>query len=142
MPQLTLPLDPVFGPLLDTEVGFPASAKQPASGTPPRQTVKFLIDTGASTTSISPDTAVKLGLPILGLKPVRSTTQSVTVNEYLADLFIPLGNPPIPLRDWRLLEFATGGSWGGSIGGLLGRDFLQHAIFHVNGPAKIFTISV
>ena len=139
MPLLTQQFDPAIGPILSVEVGFPESAKQPEGGVPPRETVNFLIDTGASVSSINPATAAKLGLPILGKVPVVSTTQSVPVNEYMCDLFLPIGAPHLPLRDWRLLEFPTGS---GPIGGLLGRDLLQHGMFLTNGPARYFTLAL
>ncbi len=139
MPQITLQFDPAVGPLLAIEIGFPSSARPPAGGLPPRESVNFLIDTGATVTSINPDTASKLNLPIQGLRPVVSVTQAVLNNEYLADLHLPFGTPLYHLQDWRLMEFPMGGT---GIGGLLGRDLLQHGLFHMNGVERIFTIAL
>lgn len=68
-----------------------------------------------------------------------SVTQAVLQNGYLADLHLPLGTPLLHLRDWQLIEFSTGGA---GIGGLLGRDLLQHGLFYMNGVERIFTIAL
>ena len=142
MPHITLQFDPAIGPILSINVGFPQSAKQPVGGPPQPETVNFLIDTGASVSSINPATAAKLGLPVLGLVRVVSTTQSMPVNEYLTDLILPIGVPQLILRDWRVLEFPMAGSGSGSIGGLLGRDLLRSGVFITNGPHGFFTLAL
>jgi hypothetical protein len=57
--------------------------------TPPPQFFPALIDTGATTTCISPALVSNLGLPPKGMRPMGTATQqTVPTNTYLADLGI------------------------------------------------------
>lgn len=98
----------------------------------------MLVDTGAARTAIAPTVAERLALPALGLVPMISASHSCEVKEYLADMHLPVMDPPVPLRDCRLIEFPMGT---GPIEGLLGRDLLTYCLLEVNGPARHFTIA-
>ena len=138
MPLLTPPFDPAVGPLLTVTISYPASLWT-ASDTPaPTTAVTMLIDSAATLTCIAPTVATKLALPILGLRPLSSVTEQTEVNEYLADLYLPVAVPPYHLKDLRLIEFPMGNL---SMGGLLGRDLLQRGLLQLNGPERTYTLA-
>ena len=99
--------------------------------------MKFLIDSGASHSCVTPTVAAAASLHVIGLVPVQSTTQQTTVNSYLADMHMPVGDPGYFLRDIRFSELKLGTT----CDGLLGRDFMAFGLFFMNGPADTFTLA-
>jgi hypothetical protein len=92
MPCITLPYDPVVGPLFNLGIAQPLSSLSDPSS----QKITWLrglIDTGCSNISITPATAKAAGLPIIGKSPVVSTTETIESDLFLGDLFIPFGDP-------------------------------------------------
>jgi hypothetical protein len=101
--------------------------------------VRFLVDTGASHTCITPAIALQANLRLLGLVPVHSTTQQVLANTYLADMLLPIGSPGYFIRDVQLSELKLAGRfWDG----LLGRDWLCKGHLFIDGLARTFTITI
>jgi len=137
MPLLTQQFDPSIGPIITVEFALPASIHIDENDPPPREAVNMLIDTGASATSMTSSVADNLGLPVLGLRPLTSVTETAKVREYLADMYLPIGSVPYHLTDLRIIEFPMGNP---NVGGLLGRDLLQYGMFHMNGASRIYTI--
>ena len=137
MPLITLSFDPDRGAFLTVGFATPASLR-PQGQAPFVRAVSLLIDTGAMRTSISPAIATEFGLPILGQTTIRSATHEVPVNEYLADLIWTVPKPPVPLPDFRVLEFPMAGS---GCDGLLGRDILRFGLVSMNGPDKSITLA-
>lgn len=105
----------------------------------PPALVRFLVDTGASHTCVTPDVARQANLHVLGLVPVQSTTQQVLARTYLADLLLPIGSPGYFVRDVRLSELKLASPlWDG----LLGRDWLCKGHLLIDGLASTFTITI
>ena len=105
----------------------------------PSAQVRFLVDTGASHTCITPAIAHQANLRVLGLVPVHSTTQQVLANTYLADMLLPIGSPGYFIRDVQLSELKLAGRfWDG----LLGRDWLCKGHLFIDGLARTFTITI
>src|SRR5947208_1486857 len=92
MPCLSGRFDPGIGPLINVGILKPGTI---TPSTPPTgQIAAFpaLIDTGATSTCISPAIAQSVGLQPIGLRPMVSATHAVPVNVYLADLILPFGS--------------------------------------------------
>lgn len=138
MPLLTLQFDPAIGPIIRVGIAYPASLHQDEETQPSTTVVNMLVDSGASSTSISPQAAQDVGLPQTGMRPVQSVNNVEPMNEYLADMYLPIGPTPYHLRDLTLVEFRMGNN---QIGGLLGRDLLQHGHFQMNGIDRTFTLA-
>jgi hypothetical protein len=138
LPSITLPFDPVIGPVFNCVVARPVSLL-PIGVIPTGATsVRFLVDTGASHTCVNHAIAVRANLHVLGLVAVQSTTQQISVNTYLADMFIPIGNPGVFLSDVQLSELLLGNPF---FDGLLGRDLLTRGQLYLNGVAGMFTLT-
>ena len=137
MPLVTLPFDSSVGPILLAEIARPSDLDA-AHGSPGKRIpVRFLIDSGASHTSVTPQLAHRAELPVLGQTALRSVTHEVAANLYLGDLFLPIGNPASHFKDFQFLEFPLGNP---SFDGLLGRDLLQFGLFQLNGPARNYIL--
>lgn len=117
MPCISLPYDPVIGPILNVLLSKPAVFRQlmipppptaqqglppiPAGvippGLPPHPPVLLngaLVDTGASITSVTAAVAAQAGLPLIGKRPLGTAGGIVNANVYVADVAIPLGALP------------------------------------------------
>jgi hypothetical protein len=141
MPCITLPYDPIVGPLFDIGVAQPLSSLSD----PSKQKIVWLrglIDTGCSNISITPSAAVKVGMPIIGKQPVMSTTQSIEADLFLGDLFISYADPADKFhhffRDVRFLEIRFGNV---NFDVLVGRDVLSLGLFQLNGKTNQFTFA-
>lgn len=141
MPCITLPYDPAVGPLFTFGVAQPLSSFTD----PTAQKIVWLrglIDSGCSNISITPTAAQQLGLPVIGKRPVSSTTQTIDSDLYLGDLFIPYADPNDRyhhfFRDIRFLEFRFGNV---DFDILVGRDVLSLGIFQMNGKTNQFTFA-
>lgn len=137
MPLITLPYDPAVGPTIRAEIAFPRSLTSAGAPRDERRVRTLLIDSGASFSSISQGTATDLDLPVLGLRPLMSVTQQNQAPEYLADMILPIGTPPLRLDDLRVVEFPMADE---QVAGLLGRDILDRGYFTLNGVARTFTL--
>jgi hypothetical protein len=127
MPCLSGRFDPRIGPIINVGVLAPGSLT-PVSGAPAQiTTFPALIDTGASSTCISPIVAQTIGLSPVGLQPMTSATHSVPVNVYLVDLVLPFGSTGFVVSGTQVMEFAQAGS--GPFQMLLGRDVLCQGTF-------------
>jgi hypothetical protein len=103
------------------------------------QTFPALIDTGASATCISPGVAQSVGLTPMGMRPMSSATQSVPVNVYLVDLFLPFGNAGLVLPSIQVMEFIQSG--GAPFQILVGRDIICRGAFAISFDGH-FTLSL
>ena len=138
MPSITLPFDPVIGPILVGAVGRPLSLLGPSATQFPGAGVRFLIDTGASHTCVTPAVAAQAQLQVIGLVAVQSTTHQVTVPTYLADILIPIGQPPFMLRDKQVTQLMLGNP---HFDGLFGRDLIGLGQIYINGIARTYTLT-
>jgi hypothetical protein len=141
MPCITLPYDPIVGPI------FTFGASRPLSSLPEGDAQKItwlraLIDTGCSQISITPTAATQIGLPRIGKADVASTTEVVESEVFLGDLFIPFADPADRynhyFRDIRFLEFRFGNV---NFDILVGRDILSLGLFQMNGITRQFTFA-
>lgn len=137
MPLITLPADPAHGPIIVLGIAAPRSLI-PGTPAPSQAGARFLIDTGATRSAISPALAAAQNLPVLGKVAVTSVTHAASCNEYLADVLFPIGSSGVLVSDARLLEFAMAGA---NYDGLLGRDFLHSGLFQLNASARQFTLA-
>ena len=120
--------------VVDLGISSPLSLVAPGAPPPQIHWVKALADTGCTHTSIFSGPANAVGLSVVIQTSVQSTTQAVTADVYVADLFIRwslLGRVfEFPFRDRRLLQLIRPNP---AFEALLGMDILGIGIFVVNG---------
>ncbi len=134
-------------PIIDIIVGASAprfAALQKAGLTAPSpQTVRGLIDTGASCTCIDPQVFSTLGLQPTGSAPVFTpSTGAVAVQQALYDVSVMISNgnrssliiPSLPVLESELLL-------GQGFHVLVGRDILSQCILIYDGSSGLFTLS-
>lgn len=138
MPLITLPYDWGKGPHIEIFVSKPKSITfredEIAEST---CKLDMLIDSGASKTAISAKMAQKIGLLSIGKTTLKSATHNVDANIFYADLRCDLFGSPVYFRDMNILEFPLADGWKD---GFLGRDFLNHVKFSLDGPKKEFSL--
>jgi len=140
MPCLTGKYNRSVGVLINVGVHKPGIV-QPATiqQTPPPQYFAALVDTGATTTCISPLVANAVGLQPTGMRPMGSAThQGVPTNTYLADLGI-LFSGIWWFPGSQIFEFRPPANGPYQI--LLGRDILCQGILSVSFDGH-FTFSI
>ena len=139
MPTVTRPYDPGIGPVIEVTISDPVSLRDDEQ--PPKsEKVIMLLDSGASECSISPAVAARLQLVPHGLHEIIGVAASRQAHhQYMADLGLWLGNDCVEYFDWQLIEFSARYD---KIDGLLGRDILAHANFHLDGPNRRFTLTI
>jgi hypothetical protein len=139
MPVLSGKYDPGIGIVMNVCV-LPLGGLADESGAASKlQVFPALVDTGASTTCISPAVAAAVGLTPIGMKPMISATQSVPTNVYMADLILPFGAAGYAMPSAQLMEFAVDGSIPFQM--LLGRDILCRGALTVSFDGH-FTFSI
>ena len=146
MPSLSLPYDPAIGPLI--HVGFSqAGALSGTQGTGVAN--KFLIDTGASATAISPGIAQRVGLRSVGKQPVWVPAGLASLNFYLVDLLVIFGDPSSGWPPGNIPTFAVQNlpviEYLGDTRhyeGLLGRDILDRGTLKVYGLRKSYALDL
>ncbi len=147
MPSLSLPYEPAIGPLIHvsfTQAGALSGSRQ--GGSVP---AKFLIDTGASITALSPAIAKRVGLRSLGRMPVSVPAGLTSLNAYLVDLLVIFGDPltgfphgripTFPVQNLPVLEYLGRPD---HYQGLLGRDILDRGILKTDGPNKKYILTL
>ena len=144
MPSLSLPYDPKIGPRI--KVSF-AQAGALAGGQGRVVPATFLVDTGASLTSISPQIAQRVGLRSLGKIPVSAPVGLSSLNTYLVDLLVMFGDlegqfpngdiPTFPAPNLLVMDYLGRQDY---YQGLLGRDILDRGILKVVGPERRYTL--
>jgi len=112
---------------IEVEIGFPLALAGPGSQ-PASQTIALLVDTGARSTHVAKAVADALSLPIVGERPLRSSTGSVVVDIYLGDLRFRSIN--ISYSGMRLPEFPNPS---GHYQGVLGMDILNTGTLYLDG---------
>jgi predicted aspartyl protease len=118
MPCLSGTFNPAIGPIIQIGV-FAANAFVPTQQITP---FPALIDTGASSTCISPRIIQAVGLQPIGMRPMVSATHSVPVNAYLVDLIVLFGGQGFIIKATQVMEFSPGGNPAFEI--LVGRDII------------------
>lgn len=129
------------GPIAEVLVG-PSQALAKAlqvkgSAVPQPIRVTAMVDTGASSTVITPSVVQALGVQPVGVQQMStpSTQQPVVVHQYDVSLHFPNG---VTVHGARALEAPLGGQ---HIQCLIGRDVLQHGVLIYIGYARQFTLS-
>jgi hypothetical protein len=147
MPHFTLTLD-ASGPVVNAGIGVSEGRRQALTAAnepiPTVQSVRALIDTGASFTSIDPAVMIALGLTPTGSVDMvtPSTGQGVhTADTYDVDfqIFAAATEPPLLISNLRVAScdlFLRQG-----IHMLIGRDILTRCIFMYNGTINFFSLS-
>lgn len=100
--------------------------------------VTALVDTGASTTVLNPETIQRLGLKPVGVAPITtpSTTEAIWCNRYHVNIYF---------SDDAIVEnvFAIEAPMGGvPYHCLIGRDVLCIATLLYEGPANRYTLTL
>ncbi len=131
MPCLSGRYDVNIGPMINVGV-TPTGALTSSSPTTPHQisTYAALIDTGASSTCISPDVATALGLQPIGKRPMTSASHTVPANVYIVDLVLPFGKAGLIRAGMQVMEFAC--PTGSPYQMLLGRDVICTGLFTIS----------
>lgn len=101
-----------------------------------------LIDTGSNTSCVAAAVAHRVGLKVSGITEMRSGNQTRDVDNYLADLVVPLDLtrdflPTQCYANLRISEFS--GEMETDI--LLGLDVLQNLAIQFDGPRRRVTVS-
>ena len=148
LPHFTLQIGP-SGPVLKAVVGV-SQARQAAlqaanQAIPPGQQIWALVDTGASCTCVDPTVLQALQLPPTGSMSVNTPStgsQPYTANQYDVGIVIPGPSPTHPsyyLHTVAVVEAELLLAQG--FHALIGRDVLQHCLFHYNGMTGLFTLA-
>lgn len=128
MPSLSGRFDPTIGVLINLGV---APGNTLGNLTIPSTisvtTFPALVDTGASSTCISPSLATAIGVNPIGMRPMISATHSVPTNVYLVDLVVPFGANSIILPSIQVMEFNAGTNAPFQV--LIGRDIICRGVF-------------
>lgn len=127
MPSLSGKYDPQIGVIVNVAIapsgGFSQTGSQPTQIT----TFPGLVDTGASTTCISPTVVNTIGLKSTGKRPMVSANQTKPANIYLVDLVLPFGNAGIIKQGIQVMEFNAMANHPYQL--LVGRDILCGGVF-------------
>ena len=108
---------------------------------PPPQSIRVLIDTGASSTSVDHSVIASLGLDPTGFALVHTpTTSGIPVGRALYDLSIVFGEGSIDPRTYTIDVIETDFS-GQPFALLLGWDILSRCVFRCDGPNGMFSLS-
>lgn len=130
MPCLSGQFDPAIGILINVVVLPPGLLSPGTTVSFPLMPVPALIDTGASTTCISPQVVQSVGLRPIGMQSMLSATQAIPVHVYLVDLLLPFGSAGLIQPGIRVMEFFAGGASPFQI--LVGRDILCQGTFTIS----------
>lgn len=148
MSHFTLTSDPINGPTLNVVVAVSAPRAEALQGAgeeiPAAQTIRGLVDTGASGTCIHPDVLKALNLTPTGTTLVYTPStgdKPVEALQYDVGLMIPgataahqpLLRLTIPVIASRLPQQG--------IEALIGRDVLRSCVLVYNGQEDIFTLA-
>lgn len=115
---------------------------------PPIQTVRALVDTGASGTCIDPLVFAALQLQPTGMTPMLTPSTGntpVDTETYDVSIIIPgavtagVQDPPLVMQNIPVSASHLFVAQGFHV--LLGRDILRRCILHYNGAVGLFTIS-
>ena len=146
MPCISIQFEPNNGPIIQLGIAPPASMQGLIAGQPNIQITgaTALLDTGASVTCITSKLAQDVGLKPMGKRPMSSASGTKAMNTYLADVFLPFGDPTsatgVPMHGHQnmiLMEFDGGSPL---YQALLGRDIICNGFFSMAGYDKRFTI--
>ncbi len=144
MPRLTVPFDPVIGPIADVVIAPPDTIHTGADAASRRaRTYKALVDTGAEITCITQEIAREVGLRVTGIAPMASASGTHNANLYIAYVYVPLsgsGARAIGLicNAAQVLEVSGDRHYQA----LLGRDVLERVTFTLDGPGRRFTLEI
>lgn len=139
MPCLSGNFLPDIGPLINIGVLQPGILTPGSAVAAQVTTFPSLIDTGASSTCISPNVAQTIGLQPIGMRPMVSATHAIPVNVYLVDLFLPFGVAGFILQSTQVMEFVPAG--GSPFQILVGRDIICRGTFTISFDGH-FTFSL
>lgn len=146
MPHFTLPtvLDgPIVDAVIDVSANRANALRTSGVEAPQKQTVRLLVDTGASGSSLDPSILRALRIQPTGIIQVHTSTtggRAAMCNQYDVSLRIPsAAGAPFAIENLAVSEhdFLTAHN----IHGLLGRDVLRYCIFMYNGQTKQFTLA-
>ena len=133
----------VDGPLVDLTIRAPQLMVQAlvAAGQPAPQALVqavAMIDTGATSSVITPAVAQALGLQPVNVVPARGAVghAAVPANVYNVDIVFPGNNVIVP--NAAVLELPLAGQ---NIQALIGRDILRHGTLIYMGYANLYSLS-
>lgn len=141
MPSLKGTFDPKIGLIIRIGVAKPNSFGFQQAGPPNVERVDALLDTGASRTCVTAEVARRVGLPVIGKRPITSVHGKKSVNWYDADLLLffdePHGRSDLT-SETQLVEFVSGSP---HFEALLGRDVLCKCDFRMTKDHQFFLTS-
>ena len=134
MPSLTLKCDDCNGLIIPILIVHP----DPSLAQHQHQILNAVIDTGARTTTVEDDIAVRLGLPITDYVPLNAVNSTATCPVYLARIQIQfqgttkiLDLKAIPVIGVQLPDYADC---------LIGRDILKQGSLIYEGKKGLFRL--
>ena len=147
MPHFTLSLDPggpIVNALVQVSEGRRTALQAQGMAVPGGKSIRALIDTGASFTSVEPSILQELGLTPTGTIDIvtPSTGQNVhTTETYDIDfaIYAAASDPPLSMTNLRVAACELFLKQG--IHALIGRDVLSRCIFIYNGDPQIFSLA-
>lgn len=149
MPYFTLQMDPSGRPMVNAVIGASqaraAALKAAGQATPQAQTVRALIDTGASGTCVDPMILRALGLTATGVVAVNTPSTGaspVMQDQYDITLLVPgpsQTHPPLFIGNLPVLEAEFFQAQG--FHALIGRDVLAMCLMNYDGANGFFSIA-
>ena len=146
MPHFTLPVMQT-GPMVDMRVSVSAARYEALTlaniPIPPPQTIRALVDTGASCTCMDPMIFIALSLQPTGSIPMLTPSTGSTpidADTYDVGIVVPSGNQPallIPSMAVSASELFVAQGFHA----LLGRDILSRCVLNYNGSTGLFTLA-
>jgi hypothetical protein len=147
VPIINADIEVGVGPVLNAYfiVSAPRRAALLAAGqaVPPPVSVRLLVDTGASMTSVDGALIGSLSLPIVGMVPMLTPSTNgkpVSCLQLDAGLIVP-GATPSDMLIVGALPIIVTSFQGQSINGLLGRDVLDRCMLVYHGTAAHISLA-
>lgn len=129
----------LYGPTLLVEIGFDRAFRMGSAERPdiPDDLRPALVDTGATANCIDADFARRMGLPLRNRGEVAGIGGLITVDYYLAQIYVP-GLERTIYGQFAGITLQAGGQ---PYYALIGRDFLQNYTLVYRGRSGSVTLS-
>lgn len=147
MPHFTITLTqgaPMINLIVMVSAARRAALLAAHSPVPASQSIRGLVDTGASNTCIDPSVLQALQLQPTGSVPMHTPTTGgvpVAADTYDVAIFIPSTPTSVPFHRPNMQVSATELLSGQGFHALIGRDILSQCVLNYNGTMQLLTIA-